>query len=93
MIGMGFTSFIVLLVISAVVAVILLAVKKEGFGGMNFLGLLVIGWLGAWLGSPVLGNWGIEFESIYIIPAILGAFAAGILADRVKKLCCAAKNS
>jgi len=40
-----------------------------------------VGWIRAWLGSPVFGYWfkGLAYQNIYIIPAILGAIAANIL--------------
>ena len=53
MIGMDLLSFLILLVIGIVVAAIL----HYGFrfyvipGTSSFLGKVVIGWLGAWLGS------------------------------------------
>jgi uncharacterized membrane protein YeaQ/YmgE (transglycosylase-associated protein family) len=33
--------------------------------------------VGAWLGSPVLGHWfdPVKLAGIYLIPALLGAFA------------------
>jgi uncharacterized membrane protein YeaQ/YmgE (transglycosylase-associated protein family) len=43
---------------------------------MSCQGLLhfFVGWLGAWLGSPVLGYWweGLNYGQGYFIPAILG---------------------
>ena len=45
-----------------------------GFDG--FLAKLIAGWLGAWLGSPVLGHWFARIAGIYLVPALLGAFAA-----------------
>ncbi len=57
MIGMDLLSFLILLVIGIVVAAIL----HYGFrfyvipGTSSFHCKVVIGWLGAWLGSPVFG--------------------------------------
>lgn len=34
----------------------------------------IAGWIGAWLGSPVLGHWGPSVNHVYVIPALLGAF-------------------
>jgi uncharacterized membrane protein YeaQ/YmgE (transglycosylase-associated protein family) len=79
MIGMGFGSFIVLLIIALIAAAVLhYAVRYrilQGFDG--FVGKLIAGWLGAWLGSPALGHWfgPVEIAGIYIIPAFLGAFS------------------
>ncbi len=79
MIGMDFLSFLILLVISIVVSAIL----HFGFklyirtGPDSFISKVVIGWIGAWLGSPVFGHWfeGVAYENVYIIPAILGSIA------------------
>lgn len=91
MIGMCFSSFIILLVISIVVSTILhFGVKMYITPGVaSFLSKVTIGWIGAWLGSPVLGHWweGLAYGQVYIIPAILGSFALQILAvDAVKTL-------
>lgn len=79
MIGQSFGSFFVLLIISLVVAAIL----HYGFryyarpGGWSFVSKTVLGWIGAWLGSPVFGHWwsGLSYEEVYYVPAILGSFA------------------
>jgi uncharacterized membrane protein YeaQ/YmgE (transglycosylase-associated protein family) len=42
-------------------------------GNDAVVGKLIIGWLGAWLGSPVLGHWLWKVENVYIVPALLGA--------------------
>lgn len=81
MIGMSFLSFLLLLAIGVIVAVVL----HYGFR-YRFLESLdavfakvAMGWLGAWLGSPVLGHWWFKFENVYIIPAILGSITAVML--------------
>jgi len=80
MIGMDFVSFLTLLVISLVVSVVLhYLVRYRVVDGVEGLfGKLIIGWLGAWLGSPVFGYWGetVKLGSVYIIPALLGSLAA-----------------
>ena len=76
MIGMDFMSFLILLIISLVVSLIL----HFGFkyyvvpGFCSFLSKVFIGWIGAWLGSPVFGYWweGLNYKQVYIVPAILG---------------------
>lgn len=91
MFGMDFVSFLILLVISIVVSAILhyglkLYVRT---GLVSFLSKIVFGWIGAWLGSPVLGYWfpGVNYKEVYLIPAILGSFAILIiLIDCVKSL-------
>jgi uncharacterized membrane protein YeaQ/YmgE (transglycosylase-associated protein family) len=89
MIGMSFISFLILLVISVVVSAVLhFGLKYHVRPGMNsFLGKIIFGWIGAWLGSPVFGYWfeGVNYEGVYIIPAILGSLALLILmVDLVK---------
>jgi len=84
MIGMDFISFLILLVISVVVSGIL----HYGLnyyvtpGFWSFCSKVVVGWLGAWIGSPVIGNWPhkmpwLHYADVWFIPAILGA--AGVL--------------
>lgn len=91
MIGMNFISFIILLIISIVVSAILHYVfsyyVRPGFN--SFLSKIIFGWIGAWLGSPVLGYWfaGVNYQNVYFIPAILGSFAFLImLIDFVKSV-------
>ncbi len=83
MIGMDFVSFLILLVISVVVSLVLHYGLKWHVrtGVVSFLGTVIWGWLGAWLGSPVFGCWfsGLNYHEVYIIPAILGSIALLIL--------------
>lgn len=76
MIGMGFVSFLILLIIGIVVAFIMFYLFKvrpvAGFRG--FLTGIFVAWLGGWLGSPVFGHWWIYYGKVYYVPAILGAF-------------------
>jgi uncharacterized membrane protein YeaQ/YmgE (transglycosylase-associated protein family) len=91
MIGMDFVSFLILLVISVVVAGVLhFGLKYYVIPGLaSYFSKIVIGWIGAWLGSPVFGHWwgGVNYQEVYIIPAILGSLALLVLAvDLVKTL-------
>ncbi len=76
MIGMDFISFAILLAISLVVSAILhfpLSYRViPGWG--SYFGKVVIGWIGGWLGSPVLGHWWgqVRYEEVYVVPAVLG---------------------
>ncbi len=91
MIGMDFVSFLILLIISVVVSAILhFGLKYYIVPGItSFLSKVVLGWIGAWLGSPVFGYWfeGVNYEQIYIIPAILGSLAVIVLAVDGLKSC------
>lgn len=91
MIGMDFVSFIILLVISIVVSAILHFGLKYYIrpGVYSFVSKVVLGWIGAWLGTPVFGRWfeGVNYEGVYIIPAILGSLAILFIAiDYVKSV-------
>ena len=83
MIGMDFLSFLILLIISVVVSAILHYGLKYYVRPTfdSFITKVIFGWLGAWLGSPVLGHWfsGLAYENVYIIPAILGCLALLVL--------------
>jgi uncharacterized membrane protein YeaQ/YmgE (transglycosylase-associated protein family) len=90
---MDFIAFLILLIISAVVS----AVLHYGFkyyvtpGIWSFCSKVVVGWIGAWLGSPVFGYWphripSLQYENIWFIPAILGAVALIIVAVDVANM-------
>src|SRR5438105_6089943 len=93
MIGMDFISFLILLIISVVVSAIL-HYGLEYYvtpGFWSFCSKVVIGWLGAWVGSPVLGYWPHRFPilshgDVWIIPAILGAFGVLVVAVDLAKM-------
>jgi uncharacterized membrane protein YeaQ/YmgE (transglycosylase-associated protein family) len=94
MIGMDLRSFLILLLISVAVS----AVLHYGFkfyvraGTGSFLSKAIIGWIGAWLGSPVFGHWpeGLSYGEVYYVPAILGSFALLVLVVDVVKSTCGA---
>ena len=58
MLGMSLLSFLVLTFIGAVLAVGYHNVVRYRFleGNDALFGKLIVGWLGAWLGSPVVGH-------------------------------------
>ena len=89
MIGMDFISFLILLVISIVVSAVLHFVVKLYVrpGWESFMSKVIFGWIGAWLGSPVFGYWfgGVQYEEVYIIPAVLGSLALLIIMIDVVK--------
>ena len=83
MIGMNFWAFLVLLVAGLIAAVVIHYVLRyrllEGLDGL--VGKWIAGWVGAWLGSPVLGHWfeRVKLADVYLIPALLGAFAGAFV--------------
>lgn len=84
MIGMGFGAFLTLLVVSFIAAVVMhLVIRYRFMSGLEgFLGKWVVGWVGAWIASPVLGHWfsGVAIGGQYIIPAFVGAFSLTFIA-------------
>jgi uncharacterized membrane protein YeaQ/YmgE (transglycosylase-associated protein family) len=82
MIGMTFPTFLTLLFIGFISSIVLHAFVGyrvlPGFDG--FLSKWAVAWIGAWLGSPVLGHWGGYIAGVYIVPALLGAFVGPFLA-------------
>jgi len=93
MIGMDFISFLILLIISVLVSAILHYYFEYYAtpGHWSFCSKAVVGWIGAWLGSPVLGHWpnripGLHYRDVWIIPAILGALALVILVVDLAKM-------
>ncbi len=87
MIGMGFDSFVTLLIISVVVSSILHPKFYVRAGPGSFISKVIIGWIGAWLGSPVFGHWpeGFIYGEVYYVPAILGSFALLVLVVDIVK--------
>ena len=93
---MDFLSFLILLIISVVVSAILhfgLNFMVTS-GWWSFLSKVVLGWFGAWWGTPVFGNWWepLNFGDIFYIPAILGSFALLIVAVDIGKMFCNGKK-
>ena len=89
MIGMHFGSFLVVLIAGLIAAFVLHYLVRyrclTGFDG--FLAQWVVGWFGAWLGSPVLGYWWFKIQDVYGIPALLGAFVAVFNVTAAWKAC------
>ena len=83
MIGINFSAFLALSVAGVIAAAVVHYVARyrflEGFDG--FLGKVIAGWAGAWLGSPIIGHWfeRVKIANIYLIPALLGAFAGAFV--------------
>ncbi len=89
LIGMHFAAFLVLLILSLITVLIVHYVIRyrqlDGFDG--FMWKWIVGWIGAWLGTPVLGHWfdGVAIANIYIIPALLGGFIGAFISTLIWK--------
>ena len=94
---MDFISFLILLVISVAVSGILhFGLEYYVSAGMwSFISKVVVGWFGASLGTPAFGRWwpGLNYNDVYYIPAILGAFAILVVAVDIVKMGKGAKSA
>jgi len=83
MIGMNFLAFLVLLVAGLIAAAVMHYVIRYRFleGLDGFFAKLIAGWVGAWLGSPVLGHWfePVKIAGVYLIPALIGGFVGAFV--------------
>ncbi len=90
---MDFISFLILLAVSVAVSWVLhFGLEYYVTPGIwSFASKVVVGWFGAWLGTPVFGRWfpGLNYNDVYYIPAIIGAFAILVVAVDLVKM----KNS
>ena len=90
MIGMGFGAFLTLLIISFIAAIVIHSgIHYRFLGGVDgFFAKWILGWLGAWIATPVLGHWfaGVAIGGQYIIPAFLGAFSTAFMITAVCKM-------
>ena len=94
---MDFISFLILLVISIVVSGILHFIFKYYVipGWWSYFCKVGIGWIGAWLGSPVFGYWwqGLNYKQVYVVPAILGSLFILVFAVDFVKSCATVSKS
>ena len=80
MINLDFISWLIITVISLIVALLWWFVlcrlwfnTKECNCPPSLWCTWVIAWLGSWLGTFLMGKWGPMYQSVAIIPAILGS--------------------
>ena len=89
MIGMGFGGFLTLLIISFIAAIVMHSgIRYRFLGGVDgFFVKWIMGWLGAWVATPVLGHLfaGVAIGGQYIIPAFIGAFSIAFMTPAVWK--------
>ncbi len=84
-----FISFIILLVISVIVSAILQFGLKYGpTGPWPYVTKVIVGHYGAWWGTTVYGKWweGLNYQDIYYIPAVLGAFSLLVFVVSLSKV-------
>jgi uncharacterized membrane protein YeaQ/YmgE (transglycosylase-associated protein family) len=89
LIGMGFLSFLILLILSAFAAALLhWGVRYRFFNGPDgFIGKWIVAWICGWLGPAVFGHWfgPVMLWNVYIIPGLIGAFVGAFIATALCK--------
>ena len=60
------------LVVGAVIGAIAGAITSRG-AAMGWIGNIIAGLIGSWLGESLLGSWGPSLAGIALIPSIIGA--------------------
>ena len=65
-------SFIWMLIVGAIIGVIGQAIVGRDMP-LGWVGNIIGGLAGAWLGTRLLGNWGTHVADMAIFPAIIGA--------------------
>jgi uncharacterized membrane protein YeaQ/YmgE (transglycosylase-associated protein family) len=81
MVYQDFFTFLILLAVAVVVTAAKVLLMRTRPRPLELGGDLVLGYVGAWLGSPVFGRWfgGISYQNVFIIPALLGAVAVLVM--------------
>ena len=76
MIGMDFESFLTLLILGIIAAIVMhgSVCYPTSQGADSFFAKWIARWIGAWLVSSVLGYWSYHMQNVHVIPA-LAAFA------------------
>lgn len=69
---MGIVGFILFLIVAAVCAIIASAVVPGRIPG-GFLTAMVVGVIGAWIGSALMGHAGPVLAGVSLLPTILGS--------------------
>ncbi|ODJ58315.1 GlsB/YeaQ/YmgE family stress response membrane protein [Brochothrix thermosphacta] len=72
--------FIWVLIIGAVIGAIAGAITKTAYG---WIGNIVAGIVGSWLGESLLGSWGPSVAGMAIFPSLIGAVILVFIASLV----------
>lgn len=78
-------GFIGSLIVGALIGFVAEAIMNRDVPG-GIIGNIILGFIGAWVGSLLFGDWGWRVADFAVIPAILGAlvvvFVYGLIAGR-----------
>ncbi|MBI4496725.1 MAG: GlsB/YeaQ/YmgE family stress response membrane protein [Chloroflexi bacterium] len=77
-------GFLLMLLVAAIVGWIadLIVPGRLPWG---WLGAIIAGLVGAWIGTALLGAWGPEVGGLFLVPAIIGAIIFAFIVDLVLK--------
>jgi uncharacterized membrane protein YeaQ/YmgE (transglycosylase-associated protein family) len=77
MLHQGFATFLTLLILGLIAAAVVhFAIRYSHLKSADgFFSKWIVAYIGAWIGQPVLGDWGSRIAGVHWIPAIIGAFA------------------
>ena len=81
-------GFLLSLVVGGIIGAIAESIMNRQVPG-GILGNIILGFIGAWVGSLLFGDWGWVFQGFAVIPAILGAlivvFLYGLIAGKARR--------
>ena len=86
MLNLGLDAFLTLLAVAVAVSFIWYYLFKVKLPG-GYFATLIVAWLGAWIGTPILGvlSGKLVYAGIGIVPAVLTSVAAILLANNCAK--------
>lgn len=84
---MDIVSFLLTVLIAFIIGIVAEKISPVDMPG-GWAGAIVAGFIGAWLGTTLFGNWGPSILSFSLVPSILGAFIVvigfGLIAKKLK---------
>ncbi|HZG72086.1 MAG TPA: GlsB/YeaQ/YmgE family stress response membrane protein [Chondromyces sp.] len=75
---MSLISFIISVIIALIIGVVADKVSPFDMPG-GWIGAIVAGFVGAWVGPMLFGTWGPEIEGFLLVPSLIGAFVVIIV--------------
>lgn len=80
-------GFLLSLVVGGIIGAVAESLMNRQVPG-GILGNIILGFIGAWVGSLIFGDWGFVISGFAVIPAILGGlivvFLYGLIAGKAR---------